>query len=114
MEIPMHKFLNKCGFATIAMTLCLTPAMVAAQEADATETPPEAGAPAAGLTAEQEAEMQSWPTETQVYYQSLSPERQALFWALSDSDKVTLSNMPEPQRESTWAQIESRTAPSEG
>lgn len=109
----MHKFLNKFGFMTFAAAFTLMPAMAAAQDYDDSEPPAETSSPSAGLTAEQEAAIQTWPTETQVYYQSLSPERQALFWSLSDSDKVTLSNMPEPDRESTWAQIESRTAPPE-
>ncbi len=34
-----------------------------------------------------------------------------MFWALSDSDKVALSTMAEPQRESTWAQIETQLKP---
>ena len=52
-----------------------------------------------------------WPEATQNYFWSLTPQRQNIFWALSDGDKVTLGNMPEQQRESTWAQIESQMTP---
>lgn len=117
----MHKPLNTIRLAGIGIALLLSPAMVLAQD----EAAPEANTPAAAMTPEQEAAMQalpaekqaalkSWPPETQAYYWSLSPDRQNIFWALADSDKVRLSQMPEPQRESTWAQIESRAKPPQG
>jgi hypothetical protein len=112
MELPMHKSLTIFGLAGAATALALTPALAAAQEAA-----PEAAAPAdasdarlAALTPEQQAAFKAWPAATQSYYWSLTEQRQKMFWALSDSDKVTLSKMPEQQRESTWAQIEARTA----
>lgn len=85
----------------------------------------EAAAPATGMTPDQEAAMQTWPADkqsafrlwpadTQAYFWSLTDEREAMFWSLSDSDKVALSQMPEPQRESVWAQIETRAAPPQG
>ena len=116
------KIVGLAGFATLA----LTPAMGIAQDQSETdmvaEPAQEAAAPAATMNPEQEAMMQSWPadqqaafktwpTETQSYYWSLNADRQKMFWALSDDDKVTLSNMAEPQRETIWAQIESRAAP---
>lgn len=64
--------------------------------------------------ADRQASFKAWPAETQTYFWSLNPQRQEIFWALSDSDKVTLSKMPEAQRESTWAQIESRLTPPRG
>ena len=90
-----------------------------------TNTPDAPATAAAPPAAEQDAMMQSWPAdrqaaykawpaETQTYFWSLNPQRQEIFWALSDSDKVTLSKMPEAQRESTWAQIESRVTPPRG
>jgi hypothetical protein len=119
----MHKYLNKFGLAGIGMALVMTPAMIAAQDTTAEAMPPETtqetAAPATALTPDQEAMMQTWPqdkqaafkawpAETQSYFFSLTDERQQMFWALSDSDKVTLSQMAEAQRESVWAQIESR------
>ena len=109
----MHKSLTMFGLAGAAMMIAQTPALAKAQEEE-----PEAAAPAnntdarlAGLTAEQQAAFKAWPAETQSYYLSLNAERQKIFWALSDSDKVALSRMPEQQRESTWAQIEARVVP---
>lgn len=64
--------------------------------------------------ADRQAGFKAWPAETQSYFWSLNQQRQEIFWALSDSDKVTLSQMPEAQRESTWAQIESRVTPPRG
>lgn len=119
----MHKFLNKFGLAGIGMALLMTPVMIAAQDTAAEAMPPETtqetADPVAPLTPDQEAVMQTWPqdkqaafkawpVETQTYFWSLTDERQQMFWALSDSDKVTLSQMAESQRESVWAQIESR------
>ncbi len=57
---------------------------------------------------QQQAAMASWPTETQTYYQSLTEDRQKMFWALSDTDKVRLSQLPEEQREVAWGQIEAQ------
>ena len=92
---------------------------------DGTTAAPASPATTPPLAAEQDTMMQSWPadrqasfkawpTETQSYFWSLNQQRQEMFWALSDSDKVTLSQMPEAQRESTWAQIESQITPPRG
>lgn len=116
----MHKFLNNVALAGSCLALALTPAMVIAQD-DTGAAEPEATAPKAAMTSEQDAAMQSWPAEqrtafklwpaeTQAYLWSLTEARQKLFWVLADSDKVALSRMAEPQRESVWAQIESRAA----
>lgn len=113
----MHKSLTKFALAGAAMALAYAPALVSAQQAKP-EAVPEPAAPAdnadarlAALTPEQQAAFKAWPAETQAYYWSLSAERQMMFWALADSDKVALSRMPEPQRESAWAQIEARVMP---
>jgi hypothetical protein len=119
----MHKSLNTIALAGLVAAVAVTPAAAFAQDDMAPDTATESAAPSAPMTAEQNAAMQSWPAEkqaafkawpaaTQAYYWSLSAERQKMFWALSDSDKVALSTMAEPQRESTWAQIESRLMPS--
>lgn len=121
----MQKSFNMIGLAGIA-AVAVTPAVVIAQDQSGTDTVPEPGqeaaAPAAPMPPEQEAIMQSWPADqqaafktwpvqTQSYYWSLNAKRQKMFWALSDGDKVMLSNMAEPQRETIWAQIESRFVP---
>jgi hypothetical protein len=62
----------------------------------------------AGWPADRQSSFQAWPSETQTYFWSLPEERQNVFWALSDSDKLKLSQMPEPQRESVWSQIEAQ------
>ncbi len=64
--------------------------------------------------AEKQVAVQTWPAETQAYYQSLTPERQEMFWALSDPDKVRLSTLPEDQRTAAWAQIEKQFAAAQG
>jgi hypothetical protein len=117
-ELPMHKSLNIFARAGIASALALMPAMALAQN----DAAPETKAPAEAMTPEQDAAMKAlpadklaalkaWPADTQAYYWSISAERQKMFWALSDSDKVALSTMAEPQRESTWAQIEAKLKP---
>lgn len=110
----MHKSLNIIALVGVAAAIAAAPVVALAQDEPAQSAPP--------TTSEQDAAMQAWPTdkqvafktwpaETQAYYWSLSAERQKMFWALADSDKVALSTMAEPQRESTWAQIESRLNP---
>ena len=64
--------------------------------------------------ADQQAAILSWPAETQFYYKSLTTERQKLFWALTDSNKVRLSKMPQAQRDAVWTQIEAQLAPTKG
>jgi len=64
--------------------------------------------------AEQEAAIASWPAETQTYYRSLDDERKQMFWALADTDKVRLSQLPEEQREMAWSQIKAQIKDSQG
>ena len=59
---------------------------------------------------EQQAQYELWPSETQTYYWELSPPRQAMFWQLADSDKIALTAMTGPERDSAWEQIEARSA----
>lgn len=120
----MHKSMKKLVLAGAAVTFALTPAMVAAQDMSAPDAATDPAAPAAetmaedprmtSLPADKQDAIKAWPAETQTYYWSLTQERQQMFWALSDADKVTLSKMPEAQRESTWAQIESSMAATPG
>ena len=116
----MHKSLTIFALAGAGLTLAAMPAALSAQA----EAPAEVAPPAGPMTTEQEAAMKSWPAdkqqafkawpaETQAYFWSLSEERRKMFWALSDSDKVSLSQMAEPQRESVWAEIETRTRSSQ-
>ena len=79
-----------------------------------TEAPPAPSAANTLTLEEQKAAIAKWPAETQAYYQSLTGERQKMFWALTDSDKVRLSQLPEDQREVAWGQIEAQVQSSQG
>ncbi len=57
---------------------------------------------------EQQAQYELWPAETQGYYWTLPRPRQILFWQLSDEDKIALTAMTGPERDSAWSQIEQR------
>lgn len=59
-----------------------------------------------GLTPEQQAEYAAWPTEVRAYYQALPPERQKLFWRMSDADKMSLIAMSAEEQEAVWQGIE--------
>lgn len=61
-------------------------------------------------SSEQQAQYQVWPAETQSYYWELSASRQGLFWQLTDDQKIALTAMTGPERDATWAGIESRAA----
>ncbi|GAB5349422.1 hypothetical protein [Alteriqipengyuania sp. 357] len=74
---------------------------------DTFESAPDAGT-VPGLTPEQQSALESWPAETQEYYLTLSPDRQALFWQLSDPDKVAISQLPREQQDATWAALQER------
>lgn len=72
-------------------------------------------APTGTMTlADQQAAIRTWPRETQAYYGSLTDERQRMFWALSDTDKVRLANLPDAQKELAWTQIEAQIKPPKG
>ena len=80
-----------------------------------TETVPPSAEPAepatgAALTAEQQAQHDAWPADTQAYFQSLTPDRQELFWRISDDNKLALTRLPPEQQDQAWAQIESQAA----
>ncbi len=81
---------------------------------DDSTMPPPASASKTMTVEEQQAAVATWPAETQTYYQSLTEERKKMFWALSDADKVRLSQLPEDQREVAWGQIESQIKSSQG
>jgi hypothetical protein len=82
----------------------------AAPDTTGTPTAPPAAAPPLSQ-ADRDAAIKAWPPETQAYYQSLGEERQRMFWALSDTDKVRLSKLPDAQKEVAWTQIESQVTP---
>ncbi|MFU7528208.1 hypothetical protein [Qipengyuania sp. ASV99] len=63
-----------------------------------------------GWTAEQQAAYRIWPAETQAYYWELSAQRQGLFWRLTDQDKVALTLMTGPERDTAWTRIEARAS----
>ena len=60
--------------------------------------------------ADKQASYDAWPEETQTYYWTLSAERQDLFWLLPVEDRVLLTSMSGPERESAWLVIEQRAA----
>lgn len=63
-------------------------------------------ADAPALSAEQEAERAAWPDQVQTYYDTLTGEQQALFWRLTDDDKVKLAAMSPEQQVEAWDVIE--------
>lgn len=81
---------------------------------DGTTSPTEVPGPTTITESEQQAAIATWPADTQTYYQSLTQDRQQMFWALSDTDKVRLSQLPEEQRELAWGQIEAQIRSSQG
>ncbi len=91
-----------------ASILALMAAPVFAQDAPppADDVPP--AAPSTTLTAEQQASFDAWPAEVQSYYTGLTPDRQVLFWRLSDANKVTLAGLPAESQAQAWAQIEAQ------
>lgn len=80
---------------------------------DGTATNPGTATPVMTLE-QQQAAIKTWPRETQAYYESLTEERQKMFWALSDTDKVRLSNLPDEQKELAWGQIEAQIKSAQG
>jgi hypothetical protein len=82
----------------------------AAPDMTGPQTAPPAASPPLSQ-ADRDAAIKAWPPETQAYYQSLGEERQRMFWALSDTDKVRLSKLPDAQKEVAWTQIESQITP---
>ena len=59
-----------------------------------------------GLTPDQQAQYDAWPTGTQSYYSGLTADRQELFWLLKDNDKIALSQLPEAQQAAAWEMID--------
>jgi hypothetical protein len=108
-------------FGVAALTLGV---VVVAPSAASAQDAPSASAPASPqLSAEQQAEFDSWPgpqqaqyelwpAETQTYYWQLSPKRQSLFWRLPDEDKIAMTAMTGPERDAAWKQIEARASAS--
>lgn len=122
----MHKYWKILRVVGTGVAFALTPMITVAQDqggaALAPESAQQAADPTMSMAPEQGAETQVWPADkqsafkqwpanTQSYFWTLTKERQTMFWVLSDSEKVSISTMKELQRESVWAQIESRIKP---
>lgn len=85
------------------------PAANDAAPGDAATTASTTAARAPAATPEQrQAAMKTWPSETLAFYEGLTAERQEMFWALTDTDKVRLSKLPDAQKELAWTQIEAQ------
>ncbi|MGY6552096.1 MAG: hypothetical protein ACXIT4_09410 [Erythrobacter sp.] len=95
----MRKFTKSLVFAILA-SAAIPAAPLMAMQGDATD----------GMSAEQQSSFMTWPDETKTYYSSLSQDHQAIFWALSDDDKVTLSRMEPEQRDDIMRQLEARVS----
>lgn len=78
-----------------------------APPADSAAAPSSASA---GLTAEQQAAYDSWPTATKAYFDALPPNRQQLFLRITDNDKAKLVALPAAQQETVWASLETQAA----
>lgn len=64
-----------------------------------------------GWEAEQRAAYDRWLAAVKDYFWTLPPQRQQLFFRLSDSDKLAIVGMSAGDRESAWAKVESRAKP---
>ncbi|MEO1222445.1 MAG: hypothetical protein AAFY42_14095 [Pseudomonadota bacterium] len=112
-----HLYLFGIAAATLGV-VAAAPIAAIAQDA-----PSASSATSPQLSAEQQAEFDSWPGpqqaqyelwpgETQTYYWELSAKRQSLFWRLPDEDKIALTAMTGPERDAAWKQIETRASAS--
>lgn len=119
-----HIYLAAIAIATLCVVMAApgaaqeekspSPTGVSPIEGMASGTPPRSS-----LSAEQQAEYDdlapdqkfthdSWPAETRSYYWSLTPEKQDMFWRLSDEDKIALTAMTGPERTAAWKIIEGK------
>ena len=112
-----HLNLFGVALATIGL-VAAAPIAAIAQNAPSSSTPS-----SPQLSAEQQADFDSWPStqqaqyelwpaETQTYYWELSKPRQMLFWQLADEDKIALTAMTGPERDAAWNKIEARASTS--
>lgn len=108
-----HLYLFGVAIATLGF-VAAAPAIAKPQDAPSSSTPS-----SPQLSAEQQAQFDSWPStqqpqyelwpaETQTYYWELPRPRQMLFWQLADEDKVALTAMTGPERDAAWNKIEAR------
>ena len=63
-----------------------------------------------GWPPENRAAHDAWPAEAKSYFWTLTPERQMLFFRLSDNDKLSLVGMDEASREAAWQVVEKQVA----
>ena len=112
-----HIYLFGVAIATVGLIAAAPGAASSALAPIAVQAGPEATA----MTAEQQADFDSWPSEQQAryelwpaetrnYYWSLTPSRQMMFWRLTDEDKIALTAMTGPERDNAWGRIEQRAA----
>ncbi len=104
-----------CGVAIATLGLVAAAPGIAQDDGAAAMAEP------AEMSAEQQAQFESWPVdqqtayelwppETKSYYWSLAPEQQELFWRLTDEDKIALTAMTGPERDSAWEQLQARAS----
>ncbi len=63
-----------------------------------------------GHSPDQKAQYDAWPSDVRDYYNTLSADRQEMFWRISDTDKTTLVGMSAEEQEAVWQRIESMSA----
>lgn len=105
------------GVAMLALSIPAT-----AQDAPTTTDTQAPAATAAGtLTAEQQAQFDSWPADrqtaynawpadVQAYYWTLTPQQVQGWWALTDEQRVQVDRMTPEQRATAWASINAQLA----
>lgn len=105
------------GVAMLALSIPAT-----AQDAPTTTDTQAPAATAAGtLTAEQQAQFDSWPADrqtaynawpadVQAYYWTLTPQQVQGWWALTDEQRVQVYRMTPEQRATAWASINAQLA----
>ena len=108
------------SLAAALVALAMLPAAPSAQDYHGSQEQPSAEGEAdaadsqavsSGLTEEQRAAYAAWPENVKAYYQSLSGKRQAMFWTLTDGDKLVLATMSAPDAEAAWEMVERKAMP---
>ncbi|WP_108787623.1 hypothetical protein [Erythrobacter sp. Alg231-14] len=115
-----HIYLFGVAIATVALIATAPVAAARSTSVATAETPLQLDGSAGGKTdeeqtaeyeswsSEKQAQYDLWPAETQQYFWTLSPRRQMLFWQLTDQDKIALTAMTGPERDTAWGRIEAR------
>lgn len=61
-------------------------------------------------SAQERSTYDGWAADHQAYFWALPPQRQSIYWRLSEADRATIAAMPDPDRETAWARVESQVA----